>query len=479
MNKKILLSTAAAVVLAVGFTGCGSSGSSSGSSVAGAAVKADLVGATVNVGGTTTTTGADGSFSLTAPAGSTDVEITGGNYTLNGVQKTNSTTLKATTAQVNAGAPVSMFTTLVKEFDGNVTKAANILNISLPAGLDMSDATAVNEAIKNVDVGDFEKAAVAIALTLETATNKAAIITALDANATAGKQDISALTTALSAVAAEETKAALTAIQENKPLGYVLALSDDNTTTYDAAEYTISNVINLDGNTSADDNNATAFYSVGTIPTTGGLKANGLSAITSNPNDMDNNTTLISFGLTDYNATLENANGNVSLFIRLSGLDAANSNNSYVMGLTGLDLDNTNDVLTLDATADMVLKTMAKSDKAYKYSVGNANASVLNANDSFLADNASKTGVNISRFKNYMDSLYVDENTTETGNYTLKMSHGNYSLKVYVDIDGQKMSTDDRLTDLISSSMTETTDSGTTLFSGKKAYKVLDANLTY
>ncbi len=78
-----------------------------------------------------------------------------------------------------------------------------------------------------------------------------------------------------------------------------------------------------------------------------------------------------------------------------------------------------------------------------------------------------------------MDSLYVDENTTETGNYTLNMSHGNYSLKVYVDINGQKMSTDGQLTDLISSSMTETTDSGTTLFSGKKAYKVLDANLTY
>lgn len=479
MNKKILMSVAAAATLATTFTGCGSDSSTSTNATTGTATKAELNGATVTIGTATATTDSSGRFTVNRPAGSTAtaVTITGGSYTLNGVAKTNNVTLKATTAQLNAGAPVSMLTTLTSDFDGNVTAAANALGITLPAGLDVTSTSAIAAAMANIDAGDFEANAAALALTLEKvpAANLGTFISAIKSNSTT-KKDIATLTSELKTAAtnagATDVNNTLTAIGAGQALGYALKIAsgESNGSDYNASAYAITNAINVDANSTTGN-----MYSInGTTPSTTLAYSGG--AITSSSTSMDANNTLVSFKLTDNNSTLTNANGNTSVFIKLTGLDSANINSAYVMGLTGLDINSTNLTVVANSTT-MALGTYANSNVSYSIAA-DSNATV--AADFF--DVASGYNVvNVSKFKNYMDSVYTNENSNVStiGNFTNGMSNGNYSLKVYVNVADQKMSYNNALSNVISSSMAKTTSESTSLFSGVKAYKVLDANLSY
>ena len=477
MNKRILMSIAAAATIAATFTGCGSNNSESTSSVSGSAVKAELKGATVTAGtATATTDSTTGAFTIAAPTSATDIEITGGTYTLNGVDKTNSVTLKATKAQVNNGIGVSMLTTLIKEFDGNVSAACNAL------GVDYTDGVT---DIANVDAGDFESAAVAVALSMEKVTILGTFISTLKSASTAKlnvSQLVTQLKTAAAAGGATDINDTLTSIGNGYALGHALAMAngDANLSSYSASTYAMSNVINLEGNSSAD----SAMYTVnGSAPYTSIARSG--AAIASSSTNMDNNATAIMFNLKDYNTTLTNANGNTSLFVKLIGLDAANANNSYIMGLTGLDIaTDSDDNVTLGSNANMSLSTIANSNVSYAVAA-NSNATVLFGSgtgaDIFLSSTSGYNTVNVARFKNYMDSIYTGENsnTSTIGNFTSGMNSGNYSLKVYVNIDDRNMTMDSRLSNIISSDMTQTTNNGAKVFDGLRGYKVLDTNLSY
>jgi hypothetical protein len=462
MNKKIILSVAAAATIALTMTGCGSSGGDDdGSSLSGVAVKADLNGSTVSAGGETTTTDSSGKWSFNGnfPAGTPFVSVSGGNYNDGYVggnphYADNNVTLTATTAQINAGLEVSMLTKLINEFDGNITKAGNVLGLDLPAGANVSYLA------RNIHAADFETRAVQIAAILGNSSNVTQTLASLEGNATS---KLSLLQ--LKAIAPGLTTA-LDAMEEgNYAKGNMLA-ADQNVTGID---FGANNVIDVNGSMSTVDG--------GTTNVTMDYKG---SAITSTSTSMDNNQTAVMFKLVDANSTLTNVNGNTSLYVSLSGLDAANANSSYVMGLTGITTTDTSGVLTLTYTSNGTLATYANSNVSYSTSA-DSNASVLQGSSSFLSATSGYNVVNVARFKKYMDSIYAssNSNTSSIGYFTNGMNSGNYSLKVYVNIADQNMTTNSRVTKLVSNGMQTTTDSGTTLFSGAKAYKVLDANLSY
>ena len=427
MNKKILISAVAAATIASIFTGCGSD--SSTSSVSGNAVKAELNGATVSFGGATATTSSTGAFTVTgATAGATAIEITGGSYSLNGVDKNNTATLKATKSQINAGAPASMLTTLISEFDGNTSAAFNALGL---------DYNATTSDISTIDVGDFESHAVAIAIMMENATNFGTAMSTLKASASA-KKSLSDLNTTLSAIPSDTNMTnVFSSIASGNALGHALATAnaDGATVAYVASTYQTANVI---------DTNAT---------------------------DLNTSDDTVTFTLTDANSTLTTANGNTSLYVSIKGIDAANLNTSYVMGLTNLDITTSGTTITLANTdSDAILSTYANSNSSYSLSM-DTNATALVSSGIFTGND-----VNVTAFSDYAQQLFADSNGTTEGTYV--MPTGDYSVKVYVDVAGQKMTKNGQLTDIISSSMTKTDDEGTTLFSGATAYKVLDTNLT-
>ena len=494
VNKKIILSTAAAALLAVSFVGCGSSDSTSNSTISGNAVKADLRGATVSAGGQSTTTDSTGAFSFSAPTGTSAVTITGGTYTLNGVDKNNSLTLEATSSQLSSGMEVSVLTTLIKKFsalsgttEAQATQAAcNLL------GIDYTEGTTV---LSNIDVADFESNALSVALTLEKleaagSTQLTNALTALKTAATS-KLDTAQLATQLKTAASAQSvdiNDTVDAISTGKPLGFALELAAGTKTAndYNSSLYLTSNVINLEGNSTSDVNGSSAAYYT---------LNSGLNPIT-RLNDTidatgymdDNNQTAISFKLKDYSADLTNANGNSSIFVKLTGLDAANRNNSYVMVLHSMDITNTSDILTFDFPQDgsAMVQTFASSDVAYKIGISDLNATALQ-NGNFISTNSGYNTVNIGTFKNYMDSLYSseDSNVSTVGNFTTLMANGNFSLAVYVNIDDQNVTTDDRLTNIVGKDLSETASSGEKFIydnvtsRGDKGYKVLDANLSY
>ena len=79
MNKKILVSAIAAAAIGGLFVGCGSSDSSSGSTVSGIAVQGVVSDASVNIGGATDTTNAKGLFEVSNATGNTiSVNFKGG-----------------------------------------------------------------------------------------------------------------------------------------------------------------------------------------------------------------------------------------------------------------------------------------------------------------------------------------------------------------------------------------------------------------
>jgi len=462
MNKKIILSVAAAATIALTLTGCGSSGDDDGSSLSGVAVKADLNGSTVTAGGETTTTDSSGKWSFNGnfPAGTPFVSISGGNYNDGYVggnphYADNNVTLTATTAQVNAGMEVSMLTKLINEFDGNITKAGNVLGLDLPAGANVSYLA------RNIHAADFETRAVQIAAILGNSANVATTLASLEGNATNGKLSLAQL----KAIAPGLTTA-LDAMEEgNYAKGNMLA-ADQNISGID---FGANHVIDVNG----------SAYTLDGASTNNPLEYMG-DAITSTT--MDTNQTEVMFKLVDANSTLTNVNGNTSLYVSLSGLDAANANSSYVMGLTGITTTDTSGVLTITYNSNGTLATYAGSTLAYSTSA-DSNATVLQGTAGtpadFLSSGMSYNIVNVARFKNYMDSIYASSSSATNGNFTSGMSNGNYSLKVYVNIADQNMTTNSRVTKLVASSMEKTTNDGATLFSGKKAYKVLDANLSY
>lgn len=428
MNKKILISAAAAATIASIFTGCGSDVANS-NSVSGNAVKAELNGATVTFGGATATTSSTGAFSVTgATAGATEIEITGGSYSLNNVDKNNTVTLKATKAQVDSGVQASMLTTLISEFDGNTSAAFNALGL---------DYNATTSDLATVDAGDFEAHAVAIAIMMENATNFGTAMSTLKASSSA-KKSLSDLNTTLSAIPSDTNMTnVFSSIASGNALGHALATAnaDGATVAYSASDYQTTNVI---------DTNAT---------------------------DLNTSDDTVTFTLTDANSTLTTANGNTSLYVSIKGIDAANLNTSYVMGLTNLDITTSGTTITLANTdSDAVLSTYANSNSSYSLSM-DTNASALVSSGIFTGND-----VNVTAFSDYAQQLFADSNGTTEGTYV--MPTGDYSVKVYVDVDGQPMTKNGQLTDIVSSSMKKTDDEGTTLFSGATAYKVLDTNLT-
>jgi hypothetical protein len=474
MNKKILLSAAAAATLALTFTGCGTD-DIVGSSLSGSAVKADLNGSTVTIGGVTTTTSSAGawSFSGNIPAGSSSVSISGGNYNdgyINGQPSyaDNNVTLTATTAQVNAGMEVSMLTKLANEFDGNFTKAGNALGIVIAEG-----ATPAQIA-GSVSAADFEKRAVQLAAVIGSSTNVTQTLAVLESNASVGIVSLDNIKTISSTYGADINTSLSYMEQGNYAAGNLIASGTKTAAQVAAMDFGANNVINVDSN----DTNG-SIYNINAGNVDFGY-ANG--AITSNSTLMDNNGTVVAFKITDHNSTLTNVNGNTSLFVKLTGLDGGNSNNSYVMGLTGITVTGSaNGPLALSCNGNGTLRTYANSNTSYAVSA-NSNASVLNGSNVFLNSSSNYNTVNVARFKAYMDSIYSSENSNSStiGNYTGRMSSGNFSLKVYVNVADQNMTYNSRVTKIVGTPMAKTmSDTAETLWSGVKAYKVLDANLSY
>ena len=436
MNNKILLSVAAAATLAMTFTGCGSSSTTASTEdVSGSAVKAELNGATVSFGGQTATTDSDGAFTVTGTAGSTAIEVSDGNYTLNNITKVNGMVLKATKAQVNSGAPTSMLTTLIEEF-GDVETAFNALGLDYDA--DTTD-------LSTVDAGDFENAAVAVAMLMEMSTSLGDAMSSLKSQST-NKLSLTQLAAAITTAATEGgvtdanllvLNAVTAAVVDGKPLGYALAMvnAGDANLTYDETAYQMTNVI---------DTNAT---------------------------DTDASDDIISFDMTNSAADLTNANGNTSLYLSIKGTDVANLNTSYFMGLSNLDIATSgNDITLNNANATAIMNTVANSNMSYALTL-DTNASALDASSIFSGND-----LNVTAFTNYVESMYAADGSATIGSFD--MANGNYSVKVYVDVNGVKITKDNRLTDIISSSMSITDSEDETLFSDERAYKVIDTNLT-
>ena len=435
MNNKILLSVAAAATLAMTFTGCGSSSTASTEDVSGSAVKAELNGATVSFGGATATTTSTGAFTVTGTAGSTAIEVSEGNYTLNNITKVNGMVLKATKAQVDAGAPTSMLTTLIEEF-GDIETAFNAL------GLDYDAATT---DLSTVDAGDFENAAVAIAILMEKTSNLGSAMSFLKSQST-NKLTLATLETAINATVDADTgisdadkalvKAVSASVKAGEALGHALNMVNENnaTLTYDVSAYQMTDVI---------DTNAT---------------------------DTDASDDIISFDMTNSAADLTNANGNTSLYLSIKGTDVANLNTSFFMGLSNLDIATSGDDITLNnANATAIMNTVANSNMSYALTL-DTNASALDASSIFSGND-----LNVTAFTNYVESMYAADGSATLGSFD--MANGNYSVKVYVDVNGVKITKDNRLTDIVSSSMSITDSEDETLFSDERAYKVIDTNL--
>ena len=463
MNKKILLSVAAAATISTLLTGCGSSSDSSASTASGNAVKANLNGANVSMGGTSVKTDENGSFSVTG-TGST-ITITDGNYTKDGAVKVNSAVLKATKAQVNAGVEASMLTTLISEFGGDddaIEQAFTILGIPYVAGVDLSTKKAAN----------FEQAALAIAMVMEAASDASeltAVITSLKA---AAEGNITAETTISAAGLTTALENAANAAQVNSPKLSAMLTSIQNEESF---QYLVNELEGLEDNATADD-------IIAYDPDNYRLNN------TFDLNATDGNITHASFTLLDNNvsdANLINANGNTSLFLSIQGLDAANVNASYAMALTGLNIAASGGYITLADTNTSVLSTLAVSDigKAVTEETNATKLAELCAAGFLSATTSESTKVNVAAFGEFMASVYNvrSDEANETANYgsfTDGMTSGNYSISVSVNINNQTISKNNKINTIVPSSMEKEDYNGIKVFENMTGYQVIDGNIT-
>ena len=474
------------------FVGCGSSDSTSTSAVSGTAVKAPLNGASVTVGANTVKSDENGSWSTTKAAGAATVTVTDGNYTHNNQVVVNKMVMKGVLASGDTTMEVNTLTTLMKRFEDAGQDAAESKRRAFNAlGITSDPATT---DISTLDADEFEAVASRIALVIGDSEGNddaaEAFIKSLSLSAKNGQLSLAGLMAALTTAqtAAIEEDSTITEIPANVltalgdpslPLGALSAMIENNATTLAGsgltlAELASNNVINLEGNSSSD---AIGYWYTGATQNATMARLGGALNATGK---IEDNSTEIGFALKDYDSSFSGA-GTASLFITMKGLDTSNANYSYKMVLSGLDATASNDIITINENATAQLHLTATSSTGYTLSNTNTSATKILAAD-IVEGIEGDTVVGLATFINYMASEDIDGDldAATVGDFKTGFESGNFSTKVYVNIDNKKMSRDDRLFDIIPSTLqigqSDDTNTKATAYTG---YKILDTNLTY
>ena len=490
MNKNFKLSLIAATMVSTLFVGCSSDSSSiSSSSLSGNLQKNDVSGATVTLGDVTATTDANGDYSMSVPSTETATALTatGGTYTVGGVDKNNTVTFKSTKAQAAAGVKTTMLTTLMQNFQD--------ANSSLDAAAAQAlacNALGIDNQADNLDLIEIpEENAVAVALMLEKfedagATSLEAAMDSLIATSATKVADVATIVTNLRTAAATsvdinitDVNSSMTVIADGKSLGFALevASGDANASDYNASAYALSNVMNLDGNTT-DNTTAGAAITL-TLNTTDSYVKRSNDAISAT-NYVDNNQTSVKFKLEDSTSGYTSA-GTGALYIDVHGIDEANANSSYEMRLSGLDSNASGSFVILNdnSSAKVYLNARSSTGKSAMNSNTSASAAILAAD--VVSDASDFIVVNISKFINYMKNEFDSISSSADGNFTsgFVAGSGNYSARVFVNVDDRNMTRDERIFDIVKSDVKIGADLDGTSDTTYKAYKILDANLTY
>jgi len=493
MNKKYLLSTAAASAIAMIITGCGNSSTSS-SSTSGNAQKSALDGATVTIGGATTTTNALGEWTVSGATGST-VTVTGGTMTMpDGSTVTNTVTLESTISDDNPNNTVSLATTLVKQFseldDVNSsqakTRVQNLLGLTEtelfeePDALTGTSVTDVNE-MKNRQVliwnmliaaKDSTEGTAALLKDLN-ATGSAAVSTAnfaaavtsattaaYDAAVTAG-DSTSTLSDANTTLASLSSAANLVKQEQA-----ILQAADNNTTT--VTETAFSGVFDIQGDPDVTTSSATGFYVTdGDINQTGNglLYASQSTLTTSAALFHDANSTLFRTGVLDRNATITAAADTGELLIEFTD----NNTSSYTARLNALTVNvDESDYLTFAYNSNTTLEITANSNTSVAVGV-TGDASTFTA--AVFGNNDGNLTVNLSSFVNYVLPLAEAHSSTANGNFSVDMNAtGSFGAKVLFNTD---------LNTTYGSGLYNAPRSSITVEgTSHTGYKLLDANLT-
>ena len=486
MNKRILISAITAAALGGLFVGCGSSDSTTGTTISGKGEKSALNGAKVRIGGGSATTDENGEFTARNATG-TEMVMTGGTFEeSNGTAfttRTNELPLKATTVG-NPTGNVNMLTTMVEEFvakDGT-SRAAAVAAVKSIFGLSNEDNNSIYGAVNDgsgnrkenlgrmihqamVDVKDSEAASSTVISTFKA-----------DGIAAAGTDmnDVAVgavFTNVYTQVAALDDAPTFTIPQteivdfinniELPPAAFSAGIADGNATTALNSKVKYSNVIVLEQNMTESADFDHAYISR--------LDLNGTATV----NDGESNNT-VDLIVSLSNLATSGVNANASYAIKLSNLTAVSDGTD----VTNFAFSNGNTTLTITANSNM-------SD-AITYSGSDVNVTeFLNTCNFISADTGTGTGIdlNITAFRNYIGSVIAENGTgSADGNFTSGMNAGHpseYSLTTLVNINDQKMTLSEQYNlaprgSILVGEDTTTGKAGTL----ETGYKVIDADIT-
>lgn len=455
MNKKILLSVAAAATLAMTFTGCGSDNNSS-----------DSASATTGTSGfTTLSNGTVVGASKGALSGSrvsvsgTTVTASGGTDTVSNKKFTGSVKSDTTITDSEDRVITNTYTNIaVNSGDNNVTSAfatvASAMGVSTDALTKVFQATA--------DDAELENKARLLQRQVESSSDISSLFTEMRVAAASGKTfaEMIVMLNEITDAESNTTKLQMMADPAN------LAL---NPTQFANTIAAVDANSSLDFNTSKGDYTVTySGLSLDSNVTTATITAGaaGLSAITDSNlssdymigGTYDNNETG-SLVVSISNLAEDTINSNASFAFQISNLSVSSDSNKTMFALN----DNTSVKLTANSNMS-VAETMTKT-----YGDVNSSTYVGMAFDGILING---NDINMTALINLGTELVGTESDSATdGNFTSGMVDGNFSAKVLLDVNGQNILTSDKAW-LIGK------DAITIDGSSVSGYKVLDANLT-
>ena len=505
MNKKILLSVAAAATISTLLTGCGSSSSSSSdTATTGVAQKAALIGSTVNIGGATATTIAGGAYTVTNAVG-TEIEVSGGYMDMpEGVDDVNNTmVLKSVISADNPNNVVSMATTLIVELVNNGTSQEDAETITMNLlGLDATGLFTAPDALEadsEADLNVLKNRQANVWAMLSAVQSSDEGMRGLSANLeqynvvgeTVSINDFAdalddAMDSAVNAVATAGGTLDLTAVRAS----IVVQASAENLVKQEEAvlfaastnsvaapvEAAFTNVLNLDTSNYV-------FETHGMIDTNHNLSYTAVSDINLQEPSMFDGDDLhpasadLYFSLVDL-TTVAPTGETGTMTIEMKDL---NGNASYKMSLSNLTVtsatsaEDDNNYVTLGMNENVSVSLSAISDMNVSTHFSNSDLNITALCETNLID-SEEDGIelNLATFARYV-RLNAEEDSSETnGNFSSAMvGNGNYSIKVNADLNGKQITYGSGIDAFTKATITKTTVDGVE-YTG---YKILDANL--
>ena len=488
MNKKILMSAAAAATLALTFTGCGSDVSSGASSaISGVAEKSALKNATVTIGSGTATTNANGEYTVSGATG-TSITVSGGTYqesNSSGVFDVTNTVALSATTEGNANGAVNMGTTLVEQFVAQGGTRENSVNqVKALLGLSGEDNASiygnVNDGSGNAKenygrmihqlLKDTASSSAGLTKVITTLQAKAATAVAASGNVnmTTALQDVyvqvALVDTAVTFTIPSAEIANFVTNIELPPAAFSTGIADGNATTAVNSKFAFSNVLVLDSNLTTATQAITSDVNLSRISDVN-------SSVSVTESTYDTNATgelLISLE----NLATSGINKNASYALRLNNLDVTLSG-GYITALT--KHTNTSAVATANSNMSKMLTVTANDANI---------TSLLTTNTLVDADTGSGMDINVTAFTNFMSALIgtgEDETASANignGNFTSGMdANGTYEIKVLLDINDNNVTLSERF-NLAPRASVNVGGSGSTAGTNYPGYKIVDANLT-